>query len=421
MADDVASSQRDPRLVLADVVWDTPGRAEVKATVAALLRYTDSSWRTFTSVPRLAELAGLDVKTVRDRLDLLQRAGGVSRRDRYNEKGGMTSAEWTIAPHRIAHAITEASAARVKRAPPTPLPSTEGGGPYRQREGAPTVYGTGALPSTEGPPLPSTDDDPGILIRGSDPGNGSGEITGCEDDPTDTRKADPRSDLDTDPTLTDTNEDSPMQLFGKEILHPADTRIAEATPPKAPPLPSWVPKDTRPYARADVAGMVLAIVAEHRRPADLAADEPTPEIAGDVRCKGDAKTVLALWSYLERPPLGEFAADVIAVIRAAQPGGCPHRKFARDIRAEGWPEGTDRHRDLDSVLRHARWADRLEMAREWSANPTAYAAALPAVRPARGEYRSIADLVAEASAIPDPANPPRPNRDAIDVAYRVVT
>ena len=164
-----------------------------------------------------------------------------------------------------------------------------------------------------------------------------------------------------------------MQLFGKEIPHPADTRIVD--PPKAPPLPSWVPKDTKPYARVDVAEMVLAIVAEHRRPADLAPSEPSPPIVGDVRCKGDAKTILALWSYLERPPLGEFAADVIAVIRAAKPGGCPHRKFARDIRAEGWPEGTDRHRDLESVLRHARWADRLEMAREWTEHPETFAAA----------------------------------------------
>lgn len=166
-----------------------------------------------------------------------------------------------------------------------------------------------------------------------------------------------------------------MQLFGKEIPHPADTRIVD--PPKAPPLPSWVPKDTKPYARADVAEMVLAIVAEHRRPADMDPDAPTPPVAADVRCKGDAKTVLALWSYLERPPLGAFAADVIAVIRAARPGGCPHRKFARDIRAENWPEGTDRHRDLESVLRHARWADRLEMAREWAEHPETFAAAAP--------------------------------------------
>jgi len=173
-----------------------------------------------------------------------------------------------------------------------------------------------------------------------------------------------------------TSEEDPMQLFGKEIPHPADTRIVD--PPKAPPLPSWVPKDTKPYARADVAAMVLAIVAEHRRPADLAPSEPSPPIppiAGDVRCKGDAKTILALWSYLERPPLGEFAADVIAVIRAAKPGGCPHRKFARDIRAEGWPEGTDRHRDLSSVLVHQRWETRLEMAREWVEHPETFAAA----------------------------------------------
>lgn len=180
-----------------------------------------------------------------------------------------------------------------------------------------------------------------------------------------------------------------MQLFGKEIPHVSDTMIAEAESPKAPPVPSWVPKDTKPHARVDVAAMVLAIVAEHRRPADLDPSAPTPEIAGDVRCKGDAKTVLALWSYLERPPLGEFAAEVIAVIRAAKPGGCPHRKFARDIRAEGWPEGTDRHRDLESVLRHARWADRLEMAREWAEHPERFTAS---TGPANGPRNAPADI-----------------------------
>lgn len=164
-----------------------------------------------------------------------------------------------------------------------------------------------------------------------------------------------------------------MQLFGKETPHVANTRIADE-PPKAPPLPSWVPKDTKPYARADVAAMVLAIVAELRRPVASPMAEPAPAVDAG-RCKGDAKEVLAMWTYLERPPLGEYAADLIAVIRAARPGGCPDPLFARDIRAEGWPTGRDRHRDIVTLCRRERWERRLEMARRWTDEPETFATA----------------------------------------------
>lgn len=181
-----------------------------------------------------------------------------------------------------------------------------------------------------------------------------------------------------------------MQLFGKEIPHPADTRIVD--PPKAPPLPSWVPKDTRPYARADVAEMVLTVIAEVRRPADLDPDAPTSPVATDVRCKGDAKTILALWSYLEHPPIAEFARDLIAVVRAARPGGCPARIFARDIRAEGWEGGEDRHRSLPTLCRRESWERRLEVARDWIEHPERFTAQTPRASTSTRDDRDFASM-----------------------------
>lgn len=76
-----------------------------------------------------------------------------------------------------------------------------------------------------------------------------------------------------------------------------------------------------------------------------------------------AKPVLALWRALERPPLTGFVEDVKLVASAAH--SCPHGLFARDIRAEGWPEGTPRQRDPATICVQKRWDARLQAARDW--------------------------------------------------------
>lgn len=85
------------------------------------------------------------------------------------------------------------------------------------------------------------------------------------------------------------------------------------------------------------------------------------------RCATSAKEVIGLWRALERPPLEEFVADVQLVASAARQ--CPDPLFSRDIRAIGWTGGRDRSRDVGTLLRRAKWGDRLRVAREWGGTP----------------------------------------------------
>jgi hypothetical protein len=87
-----------------------------------------------------------------------------------------------------------------------------------------------------------------------------------------------------------------------------------------------------------------------------------PVVVG--RCGTDAKEVLGLWRALERPDLGWFADRLTLVARAAQISAT--KVFARDVRAEGWPEGADRTNHVGTLTTRKRWADRLSEAEEWA-------------------------------------------------------
>jgi hypothetical protein len=112
--------------------------------------------------------------------------------------------------------------------------------------------------------------------------------------------------------------------------------------------PSWS-KGVKGAKPAQVVEGVTAIVSAIR-------GQPT------VPAKTTAAPVLALYRAAE-VPWPAFVADALLVADAVH--RCPERLFARDLRAEGWEDGTDRRRDVAAVLRHARWQARLDAARAW--------------------------------------------------------
>ena len=99
----------------------------------------------------------------------------------------------------------------------------------------------------------------------------------------------------------------------------------------------------------------------------------------------DAKQVIALWKAQGWPPPDEFTAEFALVATAARE--CPHKLFARDMRAEGWADGTDRSRHVRTLCVQASWTDRLEAAQEWDAagRPTT-ATAAPAAHGGEGSH-----------------------------------
>ena len=86
------------------------------------------------------------------------------------------------------------------------------------------------------------------------------------------------------------------------------------------------------------------------------------------RCATAAKSVVGLWSALERPDIEEFAEDLCLVAKAAHE--CPHQLFSRDIRSEGWPDGSDRSRSVDTICRRNKFFDRLNAAKDWTGAST---------------------------------------------------
>jgi len=84
------------------------------------------------------------------------------------------------------------------------------------------------------------------------------------------------------------------------------------------------------------------------------------------RCATSAKPVLTLWKALGYPPIAEFADDFVTVAEAAH--RCPVGLFAKDIRAEGWADGTDRQHDVSTIAVQARWDVRILVARQWKAS-----------------------------------------------------
>ena len=68
-----------------------------------------------------------------------------------------------------------------------------------------------------------------------------------------------------------------------------------------------------------------------------------------------------------RAKTGATVDELVLVAEAMH--RCPAPLFARDVRAEGWPEGSDRRKQLGTLLCQRRWDDRLSAAQEWRAKP----------------------------------------------------
>lgn len=133
-----------------------------------------------------------------------------------------------------------------------------------------------------------------------------------------------------------------------------------------PPLPKWARTTRVPpgVSKSDVVDLVVSA-------RDAAVGKPgNPERAGTA-----ARDVLGLWRAVGCPLIPAFRDELLLVIEAAK--DCPDPLFARDIRAEGWPDGTDRHRDLSTLCRRDRWDVRLDAATRW------HAAGRPTSAPAR--------------------------------------
>ena len=83
--------------------------------------------------------------------------------------------------------------------------------------------------------------------------------------------------------------------------------------------------------------------------------------------------MLTLWRGLGKPDLEEFQRQVCLVAEWAQQA--PDEEAAREIRAEGWADGTDRSRKVGNICRQrppgqsggATWDDRLLLAEVWEA------------------------------------------------------
>lgn len=184
------------------------------------------------------------------------------------------------------------------------------------------------------------------------------------------------------------------------VVTPACAPARDEPEPAAIPddaLPRWVPsgRELGGYRRDDVFVAVIGAIEETRgRP-------PNPS-----GCATDAREVLGLWKALGRPAPSTFGADARLVARWAQ--DAPDRLAARDIRAEGWAEGTDRSRSLATLCRRDKWGDRLAAAQAWDARGRPHRSEVatgPPARAAPGRRRTIAEMLAEEAT--DRAPPPR--------------
>ncbi len=145
-------------------------------------------------------------------------------------------------------------------------------------------------------------------------------------------------------------------------------------------LPSWARRHrTRAAEVAD--GVIRCLEAIRQRP-----------VASLQRCATDALHVTRLWESLNRPPMAELVAEVELVGRWAReaPGAENDIRGVRPDTGKVWSK--DRSREVSTLLRPERWADRLADAQRWDEGED---------RPrVRGEYR------AEPRASPPKALPP---------------
>ncbi len=139
---------------------------------------------------------------------------------------------------------------------------------------------------------------------------------------------------------------------------PADPGT-ESNPPPLGPAVTW--------GKGLPAGMVEAVL--------TCIGEAKQRPVNPARTGTDAKTVLALWRATGKPDAAGFGDDLRTVIRWARES--PDKLAARDIRAEGWEGGTDRHADLSTLCRQDKWSARVDAARKWAAVPPSAPTATP--------------------------------------------
>ena len=163
-----------------------------------------------------------------------------------------------------------------------------------------------------------------------------------------------------------TGRDLAPASVGSEPPTSAPRSEPEAKAPSDPPAMAWAKGHGVPAA--DVEAMVVAALSAVRG-----------KLVSRDRCATDAKEVLGLWKALGRPLPRELAEDLALVAAWAQQS--PDRAAARDLRAEGWPEGQDRSRSVATLCRRDRWGDRLAAAQAWAAKGRR--SAPPPVAPAR--------------------------------------
>lgn len=123
----------------------------------------------------------------------------------------------------------------------------------------------------------------------------------------------------------------------------------------------WVPAHRGGHDRRRVAEVALRVVhVITGRPCKAMGLDGEGRDIVPQQAKTAAAPVLKLLSALDWPDLDEFEASARLVAEAARSSDEP--LFARDIRGEGWAEGRDRSREVDTLLRHDRWDKRLDAA-----------------------------------------------------------
>ena len=174
--------------------------------------------------------------------------------------------------------------------------------------------------------------------RATDNGRAIEEEQGLSAIPTVGISQQERSNSANDPLLTTATITSSNSVISEEIAEKSGKR------------PKWIPTGmpVEPFQAA-----VLRCI-----------ETITLRKANPQRCATAAKSVVGLWRAVERPDIEEFAADLCLVAKAAHES--PHQLFARDIRGDGWVDGSDRSRSVDTICRRSKFYDRLNAAKDWA-------------------------------------------------------
>jgi hypothetical protein len=144
-------------------------------------------------------------------------------------------------------------------------------------------------------------------------------------------------------------------LWTRSLQRPEPKQATLLDDPAHPVLPEWMIKAKLPKGtdRHRVLSMVVDSIGE------ITGQRPNA-----TRSKGNGSEILKLWRGLGCPPTEEFKADLAVVAHAARE--CPEELFARDIRAEGWKDGTNRSLSVSTLCVLRKFEERLLVATKWA-------------------------------------------------------